>query len=99
MTFIYGDQNINVALSDDEAEKIIDILDGNTYDPVSAGIPSCGFSKNISLKVGNRVYAVARDTCNTIQDLGNSRYFSVSYEDIQYIHSLFERYGGYFPCI
>lgn len=99
LTFIFAEQNINVTLSDEEAEKVIRILDGNIYNPFSDGIPSCGFDQNISLKVGSRIYAIACDTCNIIQDCGNLKYFSVSQEDMAYIHSLFEKYGGYFPCI
>ena len=99
LTFIYGEENICVTLTDDEAEKVIDILNGNCYDSISSGFPSCGFDKNISLKVGDRIFAIACDTCNSIQDLGNLRYFDVPTEDMEYIHSLFEKYGGYFPCV
>ena len=99
LTFIYGEKNIRVTLEDDEAEKVIDILNGNNYDPISSGVPSCGFDKNVSLKVGGHVFAIACDMCNSIQDLGNLRYFSVTQEDMEYIRSLFEKYGGYFPCI
>lgn len=99
LTFIYGDKDIRVTLEEDEAEKVIEILDGNEYDPISSGIPSCGFDGNVSLKVGGRTFAIACDTCNCIQDLGCLRYFTIPQEDIQYIHSLFEKYGGSFPCI
>ena len=99
LTFIYGEENIEVTLEDDEAEKIVDILDGNNYASIFSGVPSCGFDKNISLKVGNRVFAIACDTCNCIQDLGNLKYFDIPKEDMEYIHSLFEKYGGYFPCV
>ena len=56
----------------------------------------------ISLKVGGRIFAIARDTCNCIQDLSlypNLRYFDVSKKDMEYIHTLFEKYGGHFPCV
>ena len=99
LTFIYEEENITVTLEDDEAEKVIAILNGNHYDPISYGHPSCGFDKNISLKVDGRSYAIARDACNRIQDLGNLRYFDISIENMEYIHSLFEKYGGYFPCV
>ena len=99
LSFVYGDDNIRVTLEDDEAEKVIDILNGNDYNPFSSGVPSCGFDENISLKVGRRTFAIACDTCNTVQDLGNLRYFNIPNEDMEYIHSLFEKYGGYFPCI
>lgn len=99
LTYIYGDKDIHVTLEDDEAEKVIEILDGNEYDPISSGMPSCGFDRNVSLKVGGRTFAIACDTCNCIQDLGRLRYFTIPQEDIQYIHSLFEKYGGSFPCV
>jgi hypothetical protein len=99
LTFIYEDINVSATLSDEEAEKVIAILDGKRYDSFTSGLPACGFDKNISLKVGGRVYAVACDTCNYIQDFGNLRYFTITKEDMEYIHTLFENYGGYFPCV
>lgn len=99
LTFIYGDANISVTLEEDEAVTVIDILNGNNYNSIFSGIPSCGFDKNISLKVDGRTFAIACDTCNCIQDFGNLRYFDIPKEDMGYIHSLFEKYGGYFPCI
>lgn len=100
LIFIYGEDNINVTLADDEAAKVIDILDGNTYEPsVLIGYPSCGFNENVALKVGTHRFAIACDTCNCIQDCSNYLYFDIPKEDMAYIHSLFEKYGGYFPCI
>ncbi len=99
LTFIYGDENISVTLAAEEAEQVRDILDGCSYDSRFAGIPSCGFHENISLRIGNRVFAVACDTCNCIQDLDNLRYFHIPIEDMEYIRSLFEKNGGYFPCL
>ncbi len=34
LTFIYGEENISVTLENDEAEKVIDILNENNYDPI-----------------------------------------------------------------
>ena len=99
LTFVYEEENISVILEDDEAGKVINILNGNNYGPFSFGVPSCGFDKNISLEVGGQTFAIACDTCNCIQDLSNLRYFNIPKEDMEYIHSLFEQYGGYFPCI
>ena len=100
LIFIYEDENIHVTLTDDEAAKVVEILDGNVYDPmVLFGYPSCGFSENVALKVGDRSFAIASDTCNCVWDLGNYLYFDIPKEDMAYIHSLFEKYGGYFPCV
>lgn len=97
LSYLQGEKNIRVELPYEEAEKVISILDGKKYDPLDGSIPACGFDEDISLKVGNRVFAIAGDTCNILQDLGNFRYFHIPKEDMAYIHSLFNQYGGNFP--
>ena len=99
LIFIYEDDNISVTLNADEAEQVLKILDGNAYASRFSGIPSCGFTENISLKAGNRVFAIACDTCNCMQDMSNLKYFDIPTDDMAYIHALFDKYGGYFPCI
>ena len=96
--FVYGDINIHVALSGEEAERVIRILDGNIYEP-PIGMPSCGFDEEICLKVGDQTFAVACDGCNGFAHVNKFRFFDVSMDDIAYIHSLFEKYGGFFPCV
>ena len=85
-------------LTAEESAKVIEILNGNPYDPLS-GVPACGFSKEVSFDIGGRFYAVAMDTCNNMQDLGTLRFFPVTEDEINYTHALFEKYGGYFPCV
>jgi hypothetical protein len=100
LLFIYEDKNITATLTDEEAAKVIEILNGNTYDPtILFGSPSCGFWDTVALKVGDRTFSIASDGCNCIRDLGNLMYFDIPEEDMAYIHSLFEKYGGYFPCV
>ena len=100
LLFIYEDKNITATLTDEEAAKVIEILNGNTYEPtILFGSPSCGFWDTVALKVGDRTFSIASDTCNCIRDLGNLMYFDIPEEDMAYIHSLFEKYGGYFPCV
>ena len=99
LIFIYEQTHINVTLEDDAAKSVIDILNHKRYDPIWAGVPSCGFDPNISLKIGDRIFAIACDSCNIVQDLSAQKYFSVSQNEMDQIRSLFEEYGGYFPCI
>jgi hypothetical protein len=99
LIFAVHGEDIRVVLTDDEAAKVIDIIDGKRYDPIASGVPACGFGKDVAFKVGLRTFAIAQDKCSCMQDLGNLRFFNISDEDIQYIHALFEKYGGYFPCI
>jgi len=93
------EENIHVTLTDTEAETVVRILRGNRYDPRWAGVPSCGFSEEISLEVNNCAYAIARDDCNYIMDCSAQRYFTISQKEMTEIRALFEKYGGYFPCV
>ena len=99
LLFNCGAEDINIILTEDEANNIVSILDGNRYNSLFDGAPACGFDKSVSLKIENRVYAIALDSCNHILDYGNLRYFSIKNEDMEYIHALFQKYGGYFPCV
>ena len=99
LDFVYEETSIHVTLTDEEAAKVMEILNGNTYDPILLGYPSCGFWKDVALKVGNRRFSIASDTCNCIYDASRFHYFDIPKEDMAYIHALFEKYGGYFPCV
>lgn len=99
LVFIYGDKNIRTSLTPEETAKVLAILDDKPYDPLFSGIPSCGFTSNVSLRVDGRAYAIACDACNAIQDMGCLRYFEIPREDMAYIRDLFQKYGGSFPCI
>ena len=98
LTFIYCDSNIQVNLTPEESARVIEILDGNPYDPLWGGVPSCGFDGNISLKVGYRTFSIACDACPSVLDVSKLRYFGISQSEMDYIHKLFESYGGRFPC-
>lgn len=87
-------------LTAEESAKVIEILNGNTYkDVFTSGVPACGFSKEVSFEINGKFYCIAMDTCSRVRGFGSSRYFSVSEDGIDYIHALFEKYGGYFPCV
>ena len=96
--FVYKEDDIHVTLTEEEATKVVEILEGREYQSRFAGIPMCGFDSDISLQVGLVKYAVARDMCNNLEDFGRLKFCSVPEEDMAYIRSLFEKYGGYFPC-
>ena len=99
LNFNNSDENIHVTLTDTEAEMVARILRRNFYDPRWAGVPSCGFSEEISLAVNDRAYAIACDDCNYIMDCTAQRFFRISQRNMDDIRALFEKYGGYFPCV
>ena len=91
LILIYDEQDIQVVLPDDEANKVKDILDGNLYDPFP-GTPACGFLKCYGFKIGDNYFAMPLDSCNTISDSETQRYFAVSQEEMDYLRSLFQKY-------
>ncbi|MBE6562609.1 MAG: hypothetical protein E7660_02610 [Ruminococcaceae bacterium] len=99
LIFAVGEKNISEKLTDEEAARMIEILDGNSLTNRVRGVPSCSFDENVAIKIGSRTYAIALDTCGTVMETGSLKYFNISDEDIAYIHSVFEKYGGYFPCV
>ena len=91
LILIYDEQDIQVVLPDDEANKVKDILDGNLYDPFP-GTPACGFMKCYGFKIGDNYFAMPLDSCSTINYSKNQRYFVVSQAEMDYLHSLFRKY-------
>jgi hypothetical protein len=91
LILIYDEQDIQVVLPDDEANKVKDILVGNLYDPFP-GTPACGFLKCYGFKIGDNYFAMPLDSCNTINDSETQRYFVVSQEEMDYLRSLFQKY-------
>ena len=93
LILIYDEQNIQVVLPDDEANKVKDILDGNLYD-LFPGTPACGFMKCYGFKIGDNYFAMPLESCNTINDSKTQRYFDVSQEEMDYLRSLFQKYDS-----
>ena len=98
LTFWYGETNITLELPQEEAARVREILERREAEPFS-GIPSCGFTPDISLTVDNRIFCLACDTCNILREGVAGAFCTISREDMDYLHTLFEQYGGYFPCI
>ena len=96
LRFVYGEDSISQVLTPEEVEQVAEIFD---QEILLTDSPSCGFDEDISITIDGQVFAVARDNCGIIQHCDSGRYFSVSEEDIAFIHALFEQYGGDFPCI
>ncbi len=91
LILIYDEQDIQVVLPDDEAHNIRVILDGNLCD-LFPGTPACGFMNCYGFKIGDNYFAMPIDSCNTIMDTKNQRYFDILQEEMAYIRSLFQKY-------
>lgn len=100
LSYVYGDVEISQVLTDEEAATVISILDGATYSDMEAfSIPSCGFSSDIAFIIGLTHYGLANDSCGLILDYSNARYISISDADRTKLETIFEKHGGFFPCV
>ena len=96
LVYKYTDANVDVQLSKQESETILDIFDGKE---LFSDNPSCGFDENISLRFDGRIYCPACDTCCTVKDCSSGQYFTVSRSERDTIEKIFNTHGGHFPCV
>ena len=96
LTYQYGDVSVSSTLTKEESELLLSIVGGKM---LYADDPSCGFDVNISFKISDRIFCPACDSCCTIKDCKTGKYFSISDSERETIESIFEKYGGKFPCV
>lgn len=93
--FVYNDINIETQISDEDLEQIINIFKNKK---LCIDSPSCGFSKNVSLKIDNKTFCIANDTCGVIYLLEKDKYFHIDNEENKLLRNILRRYGFIFPC-
>ena len=96
LTFKYGDISVSATLTKEESEQLSNIVNGKT---LYAGNPSCSFDVNISFQIRDRVFCPACDSCGKVKDCKTGKYFNISEAERETIESIFEKYGGSFPCV
>ena len=94
--FKYGDADINVSLSDEDASAVRKMFDKKS---LFSDTPSCSFSEDVALVINSNIYCVACDTCGIIFDVENDKYFSLSDSENEALRSMLHEYGFVFPCI
>lgn len=90
----YQDKVISCNVSNDESDIILKAFDGKILVKDS---PSCGFTEDVCIMFGDKMFYLACDGCPIIKH--NEKYFTVSSSEIDEIHQIFKGYGGTFPCI
>ena len=96
LVFCYGDSSIKAQLSEQDSYCISKILDGKM---LYFDTPSCGFDEDISFRVNGKIYCPACDGDCTVKDCSTGWYFAVSQSERKAIDDIFNKYGGYFPCV
>lgn len=97
LKFIYADKEIVQVLDADNTARIAEMFSDKALDGGST--PSCGFDENISITFGNQIFAIACDDCAVVKDCTSNKYFDITNAGKAYLVSLFEEYGGFFPCV
>ena len=97
LTFTCYEYDIVETLTQEEAQEVARIFDNKKLSIDFFGTPSCGFSKEVSIRVGGRTYWIAQDSCEKVQC--GLFFYTIPEEDMAYIHALFEKYGGDFPGV
>ena len=98
LTYQRGVQRIQRNLDSEEAQQVIDILNGKRYFEMSWDTDTCDFDKSVSLTVDGTVYAIAKDSCSMLKNLSNDELILLTDAEHAVIVGLFDTYGGVLPC-
>ena len=96
LVYKYAGASVDVQLSKQESEKILNIFDSKE---LYNDNPSCGFDENVSLRVSGKTFCPACDTCCIVKDCSSGQFFTISQAERDTIEEVFESHGGHFPCI
>lgn len=100
VVYRYGDISFEEPLSQEQIMEVVQIINGRRLAPQSlTGLPSCPFSENVAVILGERRFLMAGDDCAVLQDGETGRYFEISNTDRQALEAIFATHGGTFPCI
>lgn len=102
VTLVFREDGLDICqvLPPEDAQRVKDILSNMTFEDLSFFVYSgCGFSPDVSIRIGNRIYGMAMDKCANVYSYSSFAYYGISQADRLYIESLFAQYGGYFPCV
>ena len=100
LSFYYGDSKVKTNLNKEESDTIISILNGKRYEnKMVTGELSCGFSSNASLKIESEIYQPACDGCNYVYVKSKDKYIYLKDSERDTINKIFEKHGGFFPCV
>ena len=88
--------HITQTLTEEETERIRNILDGKWALP--GGIIPL-FGEEVSIYFGNTYYCFSCDGDRFFRLNDQELYIKISKDEMDEIHRIVEKYGGYFPCI
>ena len=94
--YSYSGVEFHIELSEEETKEVKKILCWKI--PVSDN-PSCGFSPEISIELGDYTYAIARDSCGILMIVEIDKYIFISSNARERLEKIFTNHGAIFPCV
>lgn len=94
--YIYGDKNITAELSDEDAEVIIEILNGKHISIFD--LPSCGFDDNVAVIINGKTFCIACDECGTVYFKERNCCIILENDENIELRNILSNYGFEWPC-
>ena len=94
--FRYGDVDISEPLTYEDSKVVREIFNGKYLYSDSL---FCGFGEDVALIINGDTYCIACDSCGTIYDIKEDKYFELSDKETEILHNLLGKYGFIFPCV
>lgn len=98
IVYRYANEDVETTLSNSDSDIIKSLFQGKILRHDS---PACGFSNNVSISFdsGSLRFCPACDGCGIIYLESLNKYFSISHDDAETLHSILSKYGFNFPCV
>ncbi len=96
VVYINGDVQFKETLTNEDALAVYAVFNGKTLKADSA--PG-RFTSNVSIRFGEQIFYIACDRSPVVKLQNKDKYFPITQGDRKLIESIFEKYGGTFPCI
>lgn len=94
INFTAYDNNISNVITESDTEKIKNLFQGKWC---YLDDPSCGFSENVSIKIGNDIFMPACDGCPIVKY--KKKYLLLSDDERAQLDAILSNYGVSFPCV
>lgn len=96
LVYKYSDKDIDVELTEEESNKIIELFNGKV---LLKDNPSCGFDKDVSFIINGNYYEIAEDGCGIIYSDRENRYIRLSNKEKEIYKEIMDKYGAKCPCV
>ncbi len=92
VTIHHGD--MTQTLPEAEGQAVIKMLNHKEYTPGAGG---CPFGEELTITVGDTVFFLSQDGCAGLKEVQHQRYYVLSNENWETLHTIFSKYSAGLP--